>query len=108
MVEPIIISLNQLDVTKTYVTIKVLIVKLWKLLSFKVKNAIHAVELILMDEEVLYKFITRVYYIIFYIISYTIKLYIVFIGYQNSSKCCWKLSCKVWKTTSRKALCPGF
>ncbi|KAJ0431310.1 putative nucleic acid-binding, replication factor A [Helianthus annuus] len=51
MENPPITSLNELDVTKTDVTIKVRILKLWKLLSFKVKNAIHAVELILMDEE---------------------------------------------------------
>ncbi|KAM0050296.1 hypothetical protein Hdeb2414_s0008g00295951 [Helianthus debilis subsp. tardiflorus] len=48
---PNITPLNQLDATKRDVTIKVSIIKLWKLLSFKVKNAIHVVELTLMDEE---------------------------------------------------------
>ncbi|KAL9999680.1 putative nucleic acid-binding protein [Helianthus debilis subsp. tardiflorus] len=51
MENPPITSLNEWDVTKTDVTIKVRILKLWKLLSFKVKNAIHAVERILMYEE---------------------------------------------------------
>ncbi|XP_076928280.1 uncharacterized protein LOC143592200 [Bidens hawaiensis] len=44
-------KMSVLDVSTLDATIKVRIVKLWKLPSFKHPNTTHAVELILMDEE---------------------------------------------------------
>ncbi|XP_076941026.1 uncharacterized protein LOC143610423 [Bidens hawaiensis] len=46
-----ITHLSRLDASMTNVKIKVRIIKLWKLPSYKVVNGTHAVEVILMDEE---------------------------------------------------------
>ncbi|KAD3640372.1 hypothetical protein E3N88_29595 [Mikania micrantha] len=51
MAERNIIFLNQLDASKKDIVIKVRIMKIWKLPSFKIPNATHSIEMILMDEE---------------------------------------------------------